>query len=151
MSWLADLFLGEGAKEIASQATKKGLSAAKTYKPSTGDLAKQVGANLWEQNMAPLKSAGDIAHGLTGKTGFRDTAHKASDATSFRSGGQLPTPEAPQLTRKQSLRRGLKGMSGLIEKSGDVQKRTQNSLRKNIEEEEERRLANLRNFYPDLF
>ena len=151
MSWLADLFLGEGAKKIAAGAAKEGLSAAKTYKPSAGDLSRQVGANVYEQNLAPLRSAGDIVHGLTGKTDFRDTAHNIADTTNFRSGGQLPTPEAPQLTRKQSLRRGLKGMSGLIEKSEDVQRRTQNSLRTNIEEEEEKRLANLRNFYPDLF
>lgn len=151
MSWLADLFLGEGAKEIATGAAKEGLAAAKTYKPSAGDLAKQVGANLWEQNLAPLRSAGDIVHGLTGKTGFRDTAHKASDATNFRSGGQLPTPEAPQITRGQSLRQGLSDAFGGIEKSEDVQKRTQNFLRTETKKNEENRLSNLRNFYPDLF
>jgi hypothetical protein len=121
---------------------------AKGGAKTAGDLLKQVAADKYEQAMSPVKGFGNAMYGLTGKEGVMDATHNLADATSFRSGGKLPAPETPEMGRGEALAKGIKAMSAVSKNRGrEIREKQQRDL----ENQEAKRRATLRNFYPDLF
>lgn len=121
--------------------------AQKPYKPSAGELGRQVGANIYEQGMSryagPVRTIGDI----TGNKSMSNFANRVTDTTSFRSGGKLSyKPE--EISPTEARERGLNEMSQIGQHQGKSQLAVQ---RQQKEEYEQNRQAELRKYYPNLF
>ena len=114
------------------------------YSPSIGDLARQYLGNELDKSTASTRRAGDAAYGLTGNKGLRDTAYRITDTTGLRSGGKLPTPDAPEISRTDATMSGLSGGEDL---SIGIRKNQQGFQAQQDEEWN----ANLKSFYPDIF
>ena len=118
-----------------------------TYRPSLGDLGRQVGADMYEQTVGkyagPVRMVGDIS----GNRSITDFANRATDTTGFRSGGKL-SYQPEEMSREKAMQRGLKDMSQMAQQQGQSDIAQQ---RQREEEFERNRREELRQYYPNLF
>lgn len=125
----------------------KNEEAQKPYKPSAGDLGRQVGANIYEQGMSrftgPIRTMGDII----GNKSMSSFANRVTDTTSFRSGGKLSyKPE--DITPEQARERGLGELSQMAQQRGS---QSMARMQKEEEDFQRTRREDLKGYYPNLF